>query len=157
MQASRCSAALDASATPARSTRALALALALLAVMVWPTGALAESASQSAGALTETITFKQPRVTGLARFALKRFAQKIAPSRGNPYRLEHVDIDVYVNPASDDFTRTAAANMGNEVARRLARYGVPRDRISYSREARTRADTRRGVYDVELTATGANR
>lgn len=138
------------------SVVAIALATSL-AFALFPTASIAQASAfavqANTPAQTETITFKQPRVTGLARVKLKRFAQKIAPSKKNAYKLEHVDIDVYVNPASNDFMRTAAANMGNEVARRLVSYGIPRDKISHSTKAQERAQTKPGTYDVDVSAT----
>lgn len=152
-----------------RRSRMAAIALGLGLSILCPLGVSAQpsalagtspqpsalAAPPSAPPSTQTITFKQPRVTGLARLELRKFAKRIAPSKNNPYKLEHVDVDVYVNPASNDFTRTAAANMGNEVARRLVRYGIPGDRISHSTRAQESAQTKPGTYDVQLRATPA--
>ena len=139
--------------------RGLALLSVLVLGAVWPLGALAQSstpaAQADAPALAETITFKQPRVSGAARMQLRRFAQKIVTSRKDVRNLQQVIIDVYINPGSDEFMHTAAANMSNEVARRLVRYGVPRDKISRSLQAQERATTKPGTYDVDLKAVPA--
>lgn len=142
------------------TARALVLAIALTAATFCFTATPVHAAGKSvpqmsdAGTVTETITFRQPRVTGKGFIALKRYAKTIAPSKKNTYQLEHVDIDVYINPKADDFTQTAAANMSNEVARKLVGWGVPRDRISRTTEGKERAETKPGTYDIELKATG---
>jgi hypothetical protein len=133
--------------------RALAIAIISIATTLGSTASLAQSADS--GALNQTITFKQPRVTGKGFIALKRFATNIAPSKKNSYRLERVGIDVYINPLSDEFTRTAGANMGNEIARHLVRWGVPREKISYATKPEERPRTVKGTYDVELRAIGS--
>jgi len=155
--------ALSSSSVFVRKARPIAVAIALISVAAWCTTVLAQPTTTAApqtaqsGALTQTITFLQPRVSGKGRSALKKFAQKIVPSKKNAYQLERVDIDVYINPASDEFARAASANMGNEVARRLVRYGVPRDKIAHATQGVEREQTRRGTYDVELKATGVAR
>jgi len=139
---------------------ALFLTLALTATALWSTPSLAQGTGQAAtastdsGAINQTITFRQPRVTGKARSALKKYASQIAPSKKNAYQLDHVTVDVFINPNADEFTQTAAANMSNEVARRLVSWGVPKNKISRSTEGQERASTKAGTYDVELKATG---
>jgi hypothetical protein len=142
---------------------ALLLSLALTATALWSTPSLAQgstgsgnaaTASTDSGAINQTITFRQPRVTGKARTALKKYASQIAPSKKNAYQLDHVTVDVFINPNADEFTQTAAANMSNEVARRLVSWGVPKSKISRSTEGQERASTKAGTYDVELKATG---
>ena len=140
---------------------ALVLSMALTATALWSTPTLAQgtpkavAASTDTGAINQTITFLQPRVTGKARTALKKFASQIAPSKKNAYQLEHVTVDVFINPNADEFMQTAAANMSNEVARRLVSWGVPKNKISRSTEGQERASTKPGTYDVELKATGS--
>lgn len=142
------------------TARALVLAVAVTAATLSFTITPAQAASKAvpqmsdSGAVTETITFRQPRVTGKGFIALKKYAKTIAPSKKNTYQLEHVDVDVYINPNADDFTQTAAANMSNEVARKLVSWGVPRDRISRTTEGKERPETKPGTYDIELKATG---
>lgn len=136
------------------TARALGIAV-LLGVAVWSTPTPTYAADSDS--LNQTITFRQPRVTGKGSMALKKFAKAIAPSKTNSFQLDRVGIDVYINPLSDDFTRTAAANMGNEVARHLVRWGVPRDKISYATKPEERPRTRRGTYDVELRVVGGKR
>jgi hypothetical protein len=140
--------------------RALTVAVMLSATTLWSTAPLAQGSTNAAARATDSgtrnqiITFRQPRVTGKGWIALRKLANSIAPSKKNSYQLERVDIDVYINPLSDAFTRTAAANMGNEVARYLVRWGVPGDKISYATKPEERPQTARRTYDVELRVVG---
>jgi len=111
--------------------------------------------ASAASPVAQTITFKQPRVTGKGMLLLRKFAKQIAPSNKTGYKLDQVTVDVYINPDANEFTRTAAANMSNEVARKLVGWGVPRGKISRAIEGVERAQTQPATYDVEVKATGS--
>jgi hypothetical protein len=103
---------------------------------------------------SELITFVRPQYARSQRAQLRRFAAKLEPSPRNAFSLQEVMVDVYVSDNATEFEKAAAPTLSNDTHRRLIAYGVPRDRISHAIEPRERAGTRRGTWQVEVTARG---
>ena len=135
------------------------LALALAAIVATAgtlVAAPAQAATQVAtsdasGALNETITVTNPRITHRPRVALKAFAGRVAPPK-QASQVERVNVTVYVNPAANDYDRAAAATLANEAHRTLVRYNVPKDRVEHATAAQERADVKPGTWQIEVNA-----